>query len=209
MCAAARKGREQEKQEGGREDSMSILQPREGLSWTTETSLRRLDLSWATSPAPASMSGLLGSMLLSMLHANMMLCSITQHHAQQCCEASLYTIKLFLAILKCFNMLLLSDPRGQGEAAVRAGLGASRAGEVQDDLGKVISSKYLNHDLRYRIPLSLHSDYLDFKSYICSSQIIYVTSTALFIRSFAGCRRRRKTRWQTSTARGSNMTNCR
>ena len=46
-------------------------------------------------------------------------------------------------------MLLLSDPRGQGEAAVRAGLGASRAGEVQDDLGKVISSKYLNHDLRY------------------------------------------------------------
>ena len=64
--------------------------------------LRRLDLSWATSPAPASMSGLLGSMLLSMLHANMMLCSITQHHAQQCCEASLYTIKLFWQNIKVF-----------------------------------------------------------------------------------------------------------
>ena len=35
------------------------------------------------------------------------------------------------------NLFSLSDPRGQREAAVRAGLGPSRAGEVQDDFGEV------------------------------------------------------------------------
>ena len=37
---------------------------------------------------------------------------------------------------KC-NMLPLSDPRRQGEAALRTGLCSSRAGEVQNDLGEV------------------------------------------------------------------------
>ena len=48
-----------------------------------------------------------------------------------------YSFKKVLFVETKYNMLPLSDPRRQGEAALRTGLCSSRAGEVQNDLGEV------------------------------------------------------------------------
>ena len=48
-----------------------------------------------------------------------------------------YSFKKVLFVETKCNILPLSDPRRQGEAALRTGLCSSRAGEVQNDLGEV------------------------------------------------------------------------